>query len=684
MMDSVWAAFAAWGKHWVSQPFEEQLLQAGSALAGIAFVLIYWTRLGQRRLAIKCLALSVALHALAWSYARSLPPPGPRDAPKREMRVTLAVRSPEHPRAAPRPVLPRQTSPTVAATPREVARPPIAPQRHIPIEPPPPAFLRRDDSDPTPPIEMPKVPPLPQMQVAALPAPAMPPSNRPPQANVKKTVAAPTFPPAAPSERPTHARVSSPDPIASLEIQSTEAPLPPAATVLSSPIAAVPVPLPPPTSSTPPPTPSTRQPSPAPMPVAAATPGPVRRRGGDPNDSLEELRHRLTAPPSDLTASSAVPARNWSTLPPLGQRTVPERMDLVLRRGGSARTEQAVANALTWLAAHQHPDGFWDSDRFHERCPDEDRCTGPAIETESDTGLTGLALLAFLGAGHTHRISGRYSANIQRGLDWLVRTQRSDGDLREGGRVYCHSMATLAMTEALIMTHDEGLRSPARAAIEWLCRAQHAETGGWRYGPGEPGDSSVFGWALLALHSGRTAAIAIPAGTWERAGRWLPQVSHGQHGGLVAYRPGYEPSHAMTAESIVCRQILGSPHDDPALAEGAQYLLKRIPAHDDYHLYYWYYGTLGLFQYGGEAWRVWNEAMTATLLATQEAEGHRKGSWEPRRPFGVDGGRIFATAASALCLEVYYRYLPLYLSPTGTTAATGPTAPSVVGSTQSP
>ena len=36
------------------------------------------------------------------------------------------------------------------------------------------------------------------------------------------------------------------------------------------------------------------------------------------------------------------------------------------------------------------------------------------------------------------------------------------------------------------------------------------------------------------------------------------------------------------------------------------------------------------------------------------------GSWTPDGVWGGYGGRVYSTAMAALCLEVYYRYLPLY------------------------
>ena len=36
------------------------------------------------------------------------------------------------------------------------------------------------------------------------------------------------------------------------------------------------------------------------------------------------------------------------------------------------------------------------------------------------------------------------------------------------------------------------------------------------------------------------------------------------------------------------------------------------------------------------------------------------GSWDPFDSDGKRAGRAYSTAMAALCLEVYYRYLPLY------------------------
>jgi hypothetical protein len=48
------------------------------------------------------------------------------------------------------------------------------------------------------------------------------------------------------------------------------------------------------------------------------------------------------------------------------------------------------------------------------------------------------------------------------------------------------------------------------------------------------------------------------------------------------------------------------------------------------------------------------------LIATQEKEGHQRGSWFFNQKDNLVGGRLYVTAIAAMTLQVYYRYLPIY------------------------
>jgi hypothetical protein len=131
---------------------------------------------------------------------------------------------------------------------------------------------------------------------------------------------------------------------------------------------------------------------------------------------------------------------------------------------------------------------------------------------------------------------------------------------------------------------------------------------------------------------------------------------------LASYRPNEQPSRPMTAEALVCRQFLGTARGSLATEEAADYLLGELPTRERINLYYWYYGTLAMYQVGGEHWQRWNAALQAALLDQQITDGNLAGSWDPKCIWGGYGGRVYSTSMSALCLEVYYRYLPLYNS----------------------
>ena len=68
-----------------------------------------------------------------------------------------------------------------------------------------------------------------------------------------------------------------------------------------------------------------------------------------------------------------------------------------------------------------------------------------------------------------------------------------------------------------------------------------------------------------------------------------------------------------------------------------------------------------MFQMGGDWWKAWNGSLRDMLLEHQRTGARNvDGSWDPLDARCGEGGRAFTTASGALCLEVYYRYLPIY------------------------
>lgn len=334
-------------------------------------------------------------------------------------------------------------------------------------------------------------------------------------------------------------------------------------------------------------------------------------------------------------------------------RTVAARDRLAAARGGSPASERAVELGLIWLAAHQRPDGGWSFDLQGTQC--NGQCTHAGTH-QSTTGATALALLAYLGAGQTHR-QGIHQAVVADGLEYLVgriHPNARGADLQEG-TMYAQGLATVALCEAYALTNDRELQRPAQQAIDFIVSVQHP-LGGWRYFPGQPGDTTVLGWQLMALQSGKLAGLQFPDYTLSRAHEFLDRVQ-AENGATYGYQAsGNEKT--PSAVGLLCRMYHGWKRDDERLRTGIERLVDRGPDFQD--LYFTYYATQAVHHFDGPQWEKWNKELRDRLVAQQITEGHAAGSWYTPDYHTVAGGRLCDTALAIMILEVYYRHMPLY------------------------
>ena len=355
------------------------------------------------------------------------------------------------------------------------------------------------------------------------------------------------------------------------------------------------------------------------------------------------------------------------------------RQNLTTRGGGG--TEKPLQDSLAWLAAHQSGDGSWDCDGFTANCgriQAGSACDGPG-EATHDVGVTGLALLAFLGDGNTTR-GGRYQEEVARAIKWLKDQQDQDtgifGEKIGHSWMYDHSIATLAMCEAYYFSKNPLLKRSAQDAINLITQARNPY-GAWRYNcpPTGENDTSVTGWCVFALASAKDGGLTIDPEGFVGAAQWLDEVTDPTSGRAGYDAPGSASSRvpglndqyptdqgeAMTAVAILSRVFMGQDVAKlPIVDKGADLLRARLPEWDPAGLgndmYYWYYGSYAMFQLGGARWDAWNKAAKKALLDSQRMDGDAKGSWDPKDAWGHSGGRVYMTALGALCLEVYFRY----------------------------
>lgn len=328
----------------------------------------------------------------------------------------------------------------------------------------------------------------------------------------------------------------------------------------------------------------------------------------------------------------------------------------------------ASNHALQWLAYHQEADGHWDVKKY-------------GAAHRNDTAITGLALLAFLGAGHTEKI-GEHKDSVQRAVKWLIAHQTENGLIRcaaddsathrSGG--YPMAIATLALCEATGMANIDVTRNAAQKAIDYCVNIHQAGDGsdkrGWRYSAKMEGDTSVTGWFIMALKTARVSGLKVPHDAFDGAIRFIESVEVKEAGAGNGYAPAshfkYMPNadhpasaHRLTAIATLARQFLGWSKDD--LQASVEWFIEKggLPAYggngEKVDLYYWYYGSMAAFQQDIGLFQKWGHALLDSLLPTQCKDGDDAGSWNPSGDYSGEWGRVGQTALSALCLEVWYR-----------------------------
>lgn len=359
-------------------------------------------------------------------------------------------------------------------------------------------------------------------------------------------------------------------------------------------------------------------------------------------------------------AANAEPAVDFSKE---GSRSENAKRALLQKYGGTAASESAVGNALKWFNNHQRRDGSWNFNDVG--------ASGGAGSVNNPMGATAYVLLCYLGAGQTHK-KGEYKKQVRAGLDFLLRGGRAVGDVVDFSgmsgqdkdtheRFYVHGAVSMVLTEAYSMTKDRRLRKPAQGAVNAIIRAQDPRGGGWRYVPYEPGSTSVTGLQITALISAKKAGFKVPANCLKGCSAYLDSVRSDDTGaryGYTAAKPTYKSS--VTAIATLCRMYLGWDRDTPELRRCIELLDDKGPASNS--MYYVYYATQAMRNWGGPEWERWNKFTREELLRTQETAGDAAGSW-PTRNRSLEakaGGRLFMTCLATLTLEVYYRYLPLY------------------------
>jgi len=293
---------------------------------------------------------------------------------------------------------------------------------------------------------------------------------------------------------------------------------------------------------------------------------------------------------------------------------------------------KAIEKAQAWIAASQKSDGSWSG------------------EGSKNTGVAAFAIMSLMIGGNVPG-EGKYAKNIGLGIQFLLNHQRESGVIygqKKHAVMYQHALATLALTEAYGMTRNPRIRTAIIKAINLIVETQDPSGGGWRYNPKiEKGDISVTVMQVMALKAAVEAGIYVPDKTMKKAIEFVKGCYNKKEKGFAYMKGGGGAKFARTGAGMVSLQTVGL-HKDPVLPDIVQYLMKNgDPNKKESHYWYGhYYMSVGLYHYGGPAWKAYYPKIKKKILKDWAKRGHHNDT--------------ISTAWAIMILGVPYRYLPIY------------------------
>ncbi len=285
------------------------------------------------------------------------------------------------------------------------------------------------------------------------------------------------------------------------------------------------------------------------------------------------------------------------------------------------RVDVAVNRALTWLAAHQRPDGAF-----------------PTLDS-GQPAVTCLCTMAFMAHGHMPG-EGQYGQRLERATEYALRCQKANGLVTLIGpdgpdisrnvvhdigvtAAYNHAISSLMLSEVYGSKGDRSARlkksiSKSIAATLKMQRwpkERAIDRGGWRYLDDfneQDSDLSITGWELMFLRSARNAGFDVPNEPIDDAVGYVRRTFSDRYGafGYIADKYDFR-SRAMAGAGILALAHAGL-HGAPEAVRSGDWLLKlnfdnynsveRFTQKDWYNDRY-HYGLFnccqGMYQLGG-------------------------------------------------------------------------------------
>lgn len=317
--------------------------------------------------------------------------------------------------------------------------------------------------------------------------------------------------------------------------------------------------------------------------------------------------------------------------------------------GPNADVDRTVARGLEWLAAHQSRLGHWTGSR--EAYP---------------TSMTALAGTAMLCEGST-TTQGKYAANINRAVEYLVNRSRTNGLIgdptRDDRYTYGHGFAMLFLSQVLGEEEDaerrEQLIDVLTRAVAFTGRAQ-TKSGGWGYVSAKDGNDFDEGSTTITQVQGlrgcRNAGIPVPKEIVDKAITYIQKCT-GPDGGVryqLAGGGGGGGRPPITAAAIACLFNAGN-YDSEYVPKMLKYCKSNLDnisnqGFGHWHYAHFYYAQV-LYREGGKEWDSYRDKIFARIVS----EAGNDGSWNQGYI-----GTVYTTATNLIILQLPKATLPIF------------------------
>lgn len=217
---------------------------------------------------------------------------------------------------------------------------------------------------------------------------------------------------------------------------------------------------------------------------------------------------------------------------------------------------------------------------------------------DSHVAVSSLAGLAFLASGSTPG-RGPYGEHVERAVRYVLDKTDSSGlishpEHRQQNPMYGHGFSTLFLAEVYGMTSDVRIRDKLKLAVRLIINSQNRE-GGWRYFPKKSeADVSATVCQMMALRAARNAGIAVPKATVDDCIAYIRKCQN-PDGGFSYMLSGMG---GMGSQSLLPRSAAGlvalysaGVYEDRQIERGLKYLLDASQRPEQFRQEgFYYYG----------------------------------------------------------------------------------------------